>query len=149
MLARLQVSAGRGRATLNLDVSGEGRPSARRRLGRLTLALVLPIVVVLGVQGWLTGWHGVDRLMNGRGAPWVWVLTAATIGLLMVLAIVLVARLRIVAERSDGVRAVTVTLLLTTVEALSLGIALGFLTIFVVHLLADGIACARGVSRAC
>ena len=151
MFASLQVAVGRGRGTLSVHVRRDGRPPTRRRIGWLVFALVVPMITVIGVQGLgsLTGWYGLDRLMNAPGAPWVDVLTAATIGLLLVPAVLIALRLRIAAERSDGVRSVTVTILLTTVEALSLAIAAGFLALFVVHLFADGIACARGVLSAC
>jgi hypothetical protein len=151
MLARLEMSVGRGHATLHLDVSRGDGPVTRRRFGLLAVALAMPIVLVIAAQsiGLLTGWYSLDRLMSAPGPPWVYVLTAATCSVLLALGIIVVARLRIVAERGEGSRRLAVTLCLTGLEALALGIAAGVLALFVVHLVADGVACARGVREAC
>ena len=151
MITTLQLSVGGGRATLNLDVSKGSAPASRRRLGLLLLLLVMPVVLVIGGQaiGSLTGWYSLDRVMNAPSAPWVYLLTAATFGVLLAVCVVLVTRLRLVIGRQDRSRQLTVTLSLTALEALSLLIAAGLLTLFAVHLLADGLACARGVRSAC
>lgn len=151
MLAKLEMSVGRGHATLNLDVSRGDGPVTQRGLGLLAVSLAMPIALVIGAQsiGLLTGWYSLDRLMSAPGPPWVYMLTAASCGVLLALAIIVVARLRIVADRGKGSQSLAVTLRLTGLEALALGIAAGLLALFVVHLAADGLACARGVPGAC
>jgi hypothetical protein len=61
----------------------------------------------------------------------------------------MVARLRIVVGRREESRQVTVTLRLTALEGLALAIGAGLLALFLVHLVADGLACARGAAGAC
>ncbi len=145
------MSAGGGHATLHLDVSrGRGAVSARR-FGLVAVTLAVPILLVIAAQGigLLTGWYSLDRLMSAPGPPWVWVLTASTCSAVLALGIIVVARLRIVADREEGSRRLVVTLRLTGLEALALGIAASVLALFVIHLVADGAACARGVRSAC
>jgi hypothetical protein len=151
MLTTLELSFGSGHAGARLDMSRERPPSAGRRLGVVTLLLVMPILLVIGSQavGAITGWYSLDRAMNSPGAPWVTVLAAATLSALLALAVLLAARLRLAASHADGSWRLAVTLRLTTVETLALAIAAGLIALFVVHLLADGLACARGVKSAC
>ena len=151
MLTTLEFSLGSGHAAARLDVSRERPPSAGRRLGVVTLLLVMPILLLIGCQavGSITGWYSLDHAMNSPGAPWVTVLAAATLSALVALGILLAARLRLAASHIDGSWRLAVTLRLTSVETLALAIAAGLLALFVVHLLADGFACARGVQSAC
>jgi hypothetical protein len=151
MRTNLQVSLGGGHARVHLDVDMRARPTASRSLGLVTLLLVVPVVLVVGSQslGLLTGWYSLDRLMNAPGPPWIYLLTSVTFGVFLAVVIVLVARLRIGADRRDGLWRLTVTLGLTMLEAVVLGIAAVLFALFVAHLLADGLACARGVREAC
>jgi hypothetical protein len=151
MLTTLEFSLGSGHAAARLDVSRERPLSAGWRLGVVTLLLVIAILLLIGCQavGAITGWYSLDGIMNAPRAPWVTVLAAATLGALLALGILLAARLRLAASHSDGSWRLAVTLRLTTVETLALGIAAGLIALFVVHLLADGFACARGVQSAC
>ncbi len=151
MLTRLQISLGGGHAGLSLDVSRSDGARLAGRLGPLSLALVMPIVLVLGCQsvGYVTGWYSLDRLMNAPGAPWVWVVTAATFGVLLAAVVLLAARLRITAGRHLASWQLSVTLRLTTLEALALAVSMGLLALFSMHSLADSLACARGVLEAC
>ena len=111
----------------------------------------MPILLLIGCQavGAITGWYSLDRVMNSPGEPWVTVLAAATLGALLALGILLAARLRLAASHSDGSWRLAVTLRLTTVETVALAIAAGLIALFIVHLFADGFACARGVKSAC
>jgi hypothetical protein len=151
MLTTLEISVGTGQASLNVAVRRGGGSSTGRRLGLVTVVLVLPIVVVLGGQaiGLLTGWYSLDRLMNAPGAPWVYVLSVSTLGVLLALATVLAVRLKLAFARSPGSWRLALTLRLTAIEALVLGIGGALLVLFVGHLLADALACARGVHTAC
>jgi hypothetical protein len=151
MLTTLELSLGSGHAAARLDVSRERPPSAGRHLGVVTLLLVIPILLLIGCQavGSITGWYSLDHAMNAPGAPWVTVLAAATLSALGGLGILLAARLRLAASHIDGSWRLAVTLRLTSVETLALAIAAGLIALFVVHLLADGVACARGVHSAC
>jgi hypothetical protein len=151
MLTTLEFSLGSGHAAARLDMSRERPPSAGRRLGVVTLLLVMPILLVIGCQavGAITGWYSLDRAMNSPGEPWVTVLAAATLSALLALVVLLAARLRLAASHTDGSWRLAVTLRLTTVETVALVITAGLIALFVVHLLADGFACARGVRSAC
>lgn len=151
MLTRLELSFGGGHAGARLDVSRERPPSAGRRLGVVTLLLVMPILLVIGSQalGAITGWYSLDRAMNSPGAPWVTVLAAATLSALLALVVLLAARLRLAGSHCDGSWRLAVTLRLTPLETAALAIAAGLIALFVVHLVADGLACARGVKSAC
>jgi hypothetical protein len=151
MLTTLELSFGSGHARARLDMSRERPPSAGRRLGVVTLLLVMPILLVIGSQavGAITGWYSLDRAMTSPGVPWVTALAAATLSALLALVVLLAARLRLAGSHTDGSWRLAVTLRLTTVETLALGIAAGLIALFVVHLLADGLACARGVTSAC
>jgi hypothetical protein len=151
MLTTLEFSLGSGHAAARLDVSQERPPSAGRRLGVVTLLLVMPILLLIGCQavGSITGWYSLDHAMNSPGAPWVTVLAASALSALVALGILLAARLRLTASHIDGSWRLAVTLRLTSVETLALGIAAGLIALFAVHLLADGLACARGVKSAC
>jgi hypothetical protein len=151
MLTTLEFSFGSGHAGARLDVSRERPPSAGRRLGVVTLLLVMPILLLIVGQavGSITGWYSLDHVMNSAGAPWVTILAVATLSALVALGILLAARLRLAASHVDSSWRLAVTLRLTAVETLALGIAAGLLALFVVHLLADGFACARGVTSAC
>jgi hypothetical protein len=151
MLTTLELSFGSGHAAAHFDVSRERPLSAGRRLGVVTLLLVMPILLLIGCQavGSITGWYSLDHAMNSPGAPWVTVLAAATLSALVALGILLAARLRLAASHADGSWRLAVTLRLTTVETVALVITAGLIALFVVHLLADGVACARGVQSAC
>lgn len=151
MLTTLALSVGNGRVGAHLDVSRAAVRRAGLRLGVLAIALVLPIVLILGVQatGAITGLYRLDALMHAPGAPWVDVLSAASLSALLALAIVVVARLRISFGHRDGTWRASVTLDLSVLEALALGAGVVLVALFAVHLLADGFACANGVTRAC
>ena len=151
MLTQLRLSLGGGRAALHLDVGRAAGPSSHRRLGQLTLLLVLPIVLVLGAQalGLLSGWYSLDTLMHAPGPPWVDVLGGAALSALIAMVVLIAVRLRVVAARADGSWTVSVTLRLTALEALALAIAVGLVGLFIAHLFADGLACVRGVKSAC
>ena len=151
MVTTLRISLGGGHASLNLDISRGSGPAARGRLGLLAVLLVAPLVLLIACQslGSITGWYSVDQLMNAPRGPWVYLLTAATFGVLLAVVMLLVTRLRLVMERRDGVRQLTVTLRLTKLEAFCLGIGALLVALFVAHLVADGLACARGTQSAC
>jgi hypothetical protein len=141
MLTTLEFSLGSGHAAARFDVSQERPPSAGRRLGVVTLLLVMPILLLIGCQavGSITGWYSLDHAMNSPGAPWVTVLAASALSALVALGILLAARLRLTASHIDGSWRLAVTLRLAS----------GLIALFAVHLLADGLACARGVKSAC
>ena len=151
MMAELEISLGGGRAALRLNLDWRSGTVAGRRLGVVALLLVSPIVVLLGAQafGVITGWYSLDRLLNAPGGPWVYLLTAGTAAVVLALIVVLGARLRIAAERAGAARCLRLTLRLTAVETLAIMLAAALMGLFVVHLVADGLACARGVSSAC
>jgi hypothetical protein len=151
MLATLEISVGSGHASLNFAVRRGGGSSKARRLGLLTMLPVVPIVVVLGGQaiGLVTGLYSLDRLLNAPNAPWVYVLSVSTLGVLLALAIVLAARLKLAVSRSPWSWQLALTLRLTAIEAGVVGISGALLVLFTGHLLADALACARGVQTAC
>lgn len=151
MLAQLTISLGGGHATINLDVSRGDGPRAGRRVGALALLLAAPMILLLGAQalGVVTGRYSLDRLLNAPGGPWVYLLTAGTAAVILSLLVVLVCRLRLAVNGGDGARALTVTLGLTILEGVAVLLAGGFVALFAVHLVADGLACARGVAQAC
>jgi hypothetical protein len=148
MLTTLALSIGNGRAGAHLDVSKAAPGRTGPRLGLLAVLLVLPVALLIGVQavGSITGWYSLDTL----GAAWVDALTAASLCALIAVGLVVIARLRVSIAR-PGRRAwsALVTLDLGVLEALALTIGVVLIALFAVHLVADGLACANGVTRAC
>lgn len=148
MLTTLALSIGNGRAGAHLDVSKAPPRQTGPRLGLLAILLVLPVALLIGVQaaGSATGWYSLDTL----GAPWVDALTAASLCALVAVGLVVLTRLRVsVAHRGHRAWSALVTLDLGVLEALALAIGVVLIALFVVHLVADALACANGVKRAC
>ncbi len=151
MLAQLAISLGGGHATVHLDVSWRRGPQPGRWVGPIALFLTAPIVLLLGVQaiGLATGDSGFRDFVNASGGTWTHLLIGATISVAVALVLVVVSRLRIGLERQDATRGLTVTLGLTVLEAVAVLVAAGFFVLLAAHLVADGLACARGVLHAC
>lgn len=151
MLTQLHLSFGAGRAGIHCDVARDRDHPGSRRLGLLAFLLTLPIVLLLGAQviGSISGRYSLDRLMNAPGQPWLAVLSAATLSTLLALALLAAARLRMAAARADGTWTLAVSMRVTILEATVLAIGLALVLLFVAHLFADDLACARGVREAC
>ncbi len=147
MLTTLALSIGDGRAGAHLDVSRAAPGRAGPRLGVLAILLVLPITLLIGVQatGSMGGWYRLDTL----GTPWVDALTAASLCALVAVGLVVLTRLRVSVAHTGRAWSASVTLDLGVLEALALAIGVGLIAVFAVHLIADGLACANGVKRAC
>ena len=151
MVTELEISLGGGHATVNLDLSWRQSATAGRRVGLLALLLATPMALLLGAQvvGAVTGRYNLDQLLGAPRGPWVYLLAGGTMAVVLALIVVLVTQLRVAVGSQEGVRRFAVTLRLTALEALSVVLAGGFVALFVVHLVADGLACARGVVQAC
>ena len=147
MVADVQIAVGRGHAgaSLSLDRSPRGARS-NLLLAAVCGLLTLPFTVGLalsaagareGLLGLLTGGAhpGPARLLQ-LGPPVALIILAA-------------ARLRVGAERGSGRWVGHITARLDRWELVIAVLALLVVGLFGAHLVADGLACANGVTHAC
>ncbi len=150
MVTTFRISVGSGGVAVSLEMIKCRVPPRGRRLGWLAVLLITPLALVIACQalGLITGWYSLDHALNAPGPPWVYLLTAATAGVVAA-GVVLLSRVRMTSAREGGRRELVVCLRLTTLEAAGFAVLTVLLGLFVAHLMADGLACARGIRSAC
>ena len=147
----LGVSLGDGGADAHLHIGRTTAAPARRWVGAVAAALVAPMILIMTAQaaGSISGRYSLDTLLGAPRAPWTALLAAATLAAVAGVLVLLAARLRVTVRRDDGRVSATVTMRVSTLELVALGLGALLLAAFAAHLVADSVACANGVRRAC
>jgi hypothetical protein len=154
MIADFQIALGGGHAGASLAFERSPTPARRANvwLALVCTLLTLPFALGLALSAVATYTHAfaesaVPAWLFGGGNPgWGRVLA---IGPLLALLLFAIARLRFHSRREGGRWIGGVTARLDRWEIAVAVMAVAIVVVFVGHLLADGFACANGVTSAC
>jgi heme/copper-type cytochrome/quinol oxidase subunit 2 len=149
MLTTLDLSAGGGHASAHLDISRSAPATSSHRLGLVALALVMPVVLLLGSAALAgIGVPGFDLSQYPRFVRQAGIVALIAIPV-VALALLALAGLRMSVDHSDGRWHGRVSLQLAAWGMVAALLGFLVLAVFVGHLAADGFACATGVRSAC